>query len=154
MLNKIPIGLAIIASFLTYTYVFAQLTMNQPKILVVTMTPVPTVAMETPIAEASPSPLSTPTPNSSTQNTTFTLAELSTHKQTGDCYVSYSGIVYDVSNNFSWQGCVHKGVKGGQDITAIFPHPTSYLATLKKVGIYTGPIGTPGNFNSERETDD
>lgn len=75
---------------------------------------------------------------------TFTLEMLATHNKPQDCYIAYSGTVYDVSNHSQWENCTHHGITGGQDITLKFPHPTSYLSTLPVVGtLITANDGTP-----------
>lgn len=79
---------------------------------------------------------------------TFTLAELATHNKSGDCYVAYNGTVYDVSNDFSWSGCSHHGISGGQDITSLFPHPTSYLSRIPAVGILESGTATATTTNT------
>ena len=75
----------------------------------------------------------------------FTAATLATHNKAGDCYIAYSGKVYDVSNSSAWSGCSHHGAHGGTDITAFFPHPVSYFNSLPVVGDYSG--GTVASNN-------
>ena len=110
-----------------------------------------------------PTPAPTPAPVS---NFTFTTATLAQHNKAGDCYVAYNGVVYDVSNHSSWVGCVHHGIAGGTDITSRFPHPTSYLSSLPRVGTIStassgGTSGSTGTNNGgeveteqENETED
>jgi predicted heme/steroid binding protein len=86
---------------------------------------------------------------------TFTLATLATHNISGDCFVAYKGIVYDVSAHPSWQSCTHHGTQGGRDITSVFPHSTSYFSTLPKVGtLPNGSTGTPGSSVPRGSEDD
>lgn len=87
-------------------------------------------------------------------NADFDAALLAKHNTSGDCYVAYNGIVYDVSNHSQWLSCSHHGVRGGTDITSRFPHSLSYLASLPKVGTYAGPTGggvngQPGNYGED-----
>jgi len=84
----------------------------------------------------------------------FTLASLATHNTGSSCYVAYKGVVYDVTNHPSWQGCGHHGAKGGRDITAIFPHPTTYLTTLPKVGTLQGGSPATGGTGSTASSSD
>lgn len=70
--------------------------------------------------------------NSSTKS--FTIDQLATYNQNGNCYIAYQNLIYDVSNNSSWIGCRHHGINGGRDITSIFPHSTSYFSTLTVIG--------------------
>jgi predicted heme/steroid binding protein len=84
--------------------------------------------------------------------TQFTLATLAQHNQSGDCYVAYKTVVYDVSSNPSWQGCTHHGKSGGSDITAVFPHSTSYFNSLPKAGTLIG--GSTGGGTTTRTDDD
>lgn len=86
----------------------------------------------------------------------FDQAMLALHNKDGDCYLAHRGIVYDVSMHPSWAGCLHHGRMGGVDITAIFPHPLTYLTSLSVVGVYSGPqiSGTPGEDEYEDEEDD
>ncbi len=69
-----------------------------------------------------------------TGNADFTLQDLATHNTSTSCYVGFNGKVYDVTNVISWSGCVHHGIRGGQDITSRFPHPLSYLTGIPIVG--------------------
>ncbi|MEI7579410.1 MAG: cytochrome b5 domain-containing protein [bacterium] len=94
--------------------------------------------------------------NSPAGTATFDAASLATHNKSGDCYVAYNGIVYSVSSNAQWGGCRHNGITGGQDITSRFPHPTSYLSSLPKVGsfITTNPQQpNPNNNNNDQENE-
>lgn len=86
----------------------------------------------------------------------FDQAALAVHNKSGDCYIAHRGIVYDVSNHPSWNGCLHHGRMGGADITAVFPHPLTYLTSLSVVGVYSGPqaTGTPGDNEYEDEYED
>lgn len=101
----------------------------------------------------------TPIPTSKTTTTTasgksFTLAELATHNTKNSCYVAFNKTVYDVSTNPSWQNCRHHGISGGSDITSRFPHSTSYLATLQKVGTLTGGASSSNSGNTSDSDDD
>lgn len=80
----------------------------------------------------------TTTTTNSNSTKAFTATELSTHDTTSSCYVAFDGKVYDVTNDRTWRGCYHHGVRGGVDITSIFPHPLYYLDTLTIVGDYSG----------------
>lgn len=91
------------------------------------------------------------TQTSSQNEPEFTLAELATHDTADSCYIAHNGTVYDVTNVASWTGCNHHGATGGIDITAIFPHPISYLNPLNKVGVLvasTGQINKNNQNNS------
>lgn len=74
----------------------------------------------------------------------FTLAQLAMHNLPGDCFVAYSGKVYDVSDHNSWTSCRHHGITGGTDITSRFPHPTSYFNSLPVVGTLVGGTTATG----------
>lgn len=69
---------------------------------------------------------------------TFSAAELKTHNTSSSCYVAYNAKVYDVTNDRSWRSCYHHGVRGGIDMTSIFPHPLYYLDTVPMIGNYSG----------------
>lgn len=81
------------------------------------------------------------------QNTTngMTLSELAKYNKAGSCYVAYNSVVYNVSNTSSWSGCTHHGIRGGQDITSRFPHPTSYLGGIPVVGKLVSSGSTSAN---------
>jgi len=99
-------------------------------------------SVNTPVAPAN---ISVNTPAAGT----FTPATLALHNRTGDCYIAYRGTVYDVSVNPSWAGCRHHGTSGGADITALFPHSTSYLNSLPIVGILGVAVQeTPGGTST------
>lgn len=82
---------------------------------------------------------------SNSTGSVFTLAELATHNKSGDCYVAYKGTVYNVSNVAVWAGCQHHGAVGGTDVTALFPHPTTYFNTIPVVGALATTNGTGQN---------
>lgn len=97
----------------------------------------------------------TTTTTSSLPSGTFNATTLATHNTTGNCYVAYSGKVYNVTNHSSWVGCTHHGIRGGIDITSRFPHPTSYLSSLAVVGTYVGGTSTfPSNPSGSTDDDD
>ena len=82
--------------------------------------------------------------------TVFTTASLATHNKVGDCYIAYKGTVYNLSNSSAWANCQHHGATGGIDITAIFPHPTSYFNSLPVVGtLGTASTNTNNNNNNQ-----
>lgn len=74
--------------------------------------------------------------------TIFTSSLLAQHNKTNDCYIAYNQKVYDVTNQSSWIGCYHHGIRGGRDITSIFPHPTSYLTNIPIVGTLDSGLKT------------
>jgi len=120
-------------------------------------------ATPTPIVPTtlSATPTVKPGTNTVAAATTFTRATLATHNTSGNCYVAFRGIVYDVSAHPSWQNCVHHGTRGGQDITSIFPHSTNYFSTLPKVGTLQGgstgassSASRSGDDNNEDENED
>lgn len=83
---------------------------------------------------------------------------LKTHNTSSSCFVAYNGTVYNVTNNPQWNGCYHHGIKGGIDISSLFPHPVSYLSTLPVVGKYSSSSGSgnvpPVKNEVEHEEDD
>jgi predicted heme/steroid binding protein len=93
---------------------------------------------------------------SASSNGVFDAAALAQHNKAGNCYIAYSGKVYNVSNHPSWSNCWHHGISGGQDITSRFPHSTSYLASLPIMGTYTGTTTAGGGNNGggSSESDD
>ena len=93
-----------------------------------------------------------PTPQATTPTIVFSAAMLQTHNTASSCYVAFSGIVYDVTNNSVWTNCAHHGINGGRDLTAIFPHPASYVATLTRVGTYDANAGTNVTTNTNTQT--
>lgn len=120
-------------------------------------TPTPTVTVI--VTQTATAPIATPQPTQTNESFAdvgaFTLATLATHNISGDCFVAYKGIVYNVSAHPSWQTCTHHGTQGGRDITSIFPHATSYFSTLPKVGtLQGGSTGTPGSSISRDSDDD
>jgi cytochrome b involved in lipid metabolism len=91
-------------------------------------------------------PTQTQTSTPSKSNTGILATEVAKHNTASSCWVTYSGKVYDVTGNASWNSCIHHGVKGGTDITKSFPHSTTYFNTLKVVGmISTSNSGTGSN---------
>lgn len=84
----------------------------------------------------------------------FDAASLKLHNTGSSCFIAYSGTVYDVTNHPSWSGCTHHGQTGGKDITSIFPHSTSYFATLPKVGTFVGSNQTPSPTKGGDDDDD
>ncbi|MFW5702344.1 MAG: hypothetical protein ACOCXP_00045 [Candidatus Dojkabacteria bacterium] len=76
------------------------------------------------------------TSNSETSSE-FTLAQLERYSSDENCYVAYRGTVYDVSDQQAWEGCNHKGVDGGQDITNIdSPHTDDIFDGIPVVGTF------------------
>lgn len=72
----------------------------------------------------------------------FTTATLAVHNKSGDCYVAFSGKVYNLNNVAAWSGCSHHGMRGGVDITSVFPHSTSYFNSIPVVGVMGSAGGT------------
>ncbi len=70
----------------------------------------------------------------------FTNEELKSANTKNKCYIAYKGIVYDVTNHPLWKDCEHSGYVGGIDATHLFPHPTSYLNAITKVGVLSNYI--------------
>ncbi|MCA9386104.1 hypothetical protein KC717_05645 [Candidatus Dojkabacteria bacterium] len=97
-------------------------------------------------------PTQSPTATLTTTTEGITSAELSNHASSGDCYIGYKGIVYDVSNHSAWGGCSHHGQKGGTDITSKFPHPESYLNGLPIIGSLIGSESTSNQPTSAPTT--
>jgi len=66
---------------------------------------------------------STQAPTTQSADRVFTATELATFNgQNGQpAYVAVDGVVYDVTNNPSWAGGVHRGVTAGQDVSNIIP---------------------------------
>lgn len=93
-----------------------------------------------------------------TSTTSFSTATLAQHNTPGNCYIAYKGIVYNVSTHPSWSTCFHHGIRGGRDITLLFPHSTTYFATLARVGTIQVTSTTTGarthSDTSIREVDD
>ena len=92
-----------------------------------------------------------PTTTSSTGNTsispntkgngiqmkTFTKEELKKYDgQNGNpAYVAVDGVVYDVTNEKSWKGGKHKGVKAGNDVSEAMKSSSHGLEPLKKLPV-------------------
>jgi predicted heme/steroid binding protein len=89
-----------------------------------------------------------------TNGTAFDEISLALHNVSGDCFVAYNGTVYDVSSHSSWVGCMHHGISGGRDISSVFPHSTSYFASLPIAGTYLSTSGTAGGATGTTHKDD
>ncbi|MCA9386191.1 hypothetical protein KC717_06105 [Candidatus Dojkabacteria bacterium] len=103
----------------------------------VTPTTSPSVT-STPTPSPTPTPTQSSTPTPTPTSSGMTESELAIHNKTGDCYIAYSGKVYNVSSHKEWNNCRHHGISGGIDITSVFPHPTSYLNSLTIISDYSG----------------
>jgi predicted heme/steroid binding protein len=96
---------------------------------------------------------------SSNSANSFNSTTLALHNKQGDCYVAYNGTVYNVSNHPSWNNCAHHGITGGRDISSIFPHSTTYFASLPVVGTFSnsttgGSTGTTTHVDDDGNDDD
>lgn len=82
-------------------------------------------AAETPVTPAPEVPAAQPA------DRTFTVDELAQFNGQGGqpAYVAVDGVVYDVTNNPSWAGGVHRGVQAGQDVSRIIP--SSHRADMR-----------------------
>lgn len=66
-------------------------------------------------------------------------------------YVAYQGKIYDVTDVAAWKSGSHKGIKAGQDVTALIgksPHGDRVFDNLKAVGVL---IDTPAGEQSSSD---